>query len=106
MKIKELNLPRNIDKLIQCKPNSEDIVFTHGDYCLPNIIIDNEGNIGFIDLGRSGNADKYQDIALAIRSIKYNLQNDKWVRLFVNTYGIETIDNNKLEYYILLDEFF
>lgn len=38
--------------------SEEDLVFTHGDYCLPNIFVDNE-TISFLDLGKAGIADKW-----------------------------------------------
>lgn len=96
-------------ELLNNKPETEDLVFTHGDYCLTNIIIDEETNIGFIDMGRGGIADRYQDIALAIRNIKYNLNLEdanKYIELFFKEYGINSPDIKKIEYYILLDELF
>lgn len=87
-------------------PPREDLVFTHGDYCLPNIILKDTKVSGFIDLGRAGVADRYQDLALAVRSLKYNLQSDKLVDLFFEIYGIEDVDQSKVDFYILLDEFF
>jgi aminoglycoside phosphotransferase len=92
-------------ELLIAKPAREDLVFTHGDYCLPNIIINNGDISGFIDWGRGGVADRYQDLALAARSLEYNFD-AKWIPLFFKEYGIDNIDYSKIEYYKLLDEFF
>ncbi len=93
------------EKLISQMPSSEDLVFTHGDYCLPNIII-HEGKVnGFIDWGRAGIADRYQDIALAVRSITRNFGKE-YTEVFLEEYGLAQIDRTKIEYYQLLDEFF
>jgi kanamycin kinase/aminoglycoside 3'-phosphotransferase-3 len=83
----------------------EDLVFSHGDYCLPNIFLEGGEITGFIDLGRAGIADKWQDIALAIRSLEYNLKSDKYIDLFFRYLEIEP-DYEKIKYYILLDELF
>ena len=93
-------------ELIDTRPSSEDLVFTHGDYCLPNVLIKNFELSGFIDLGRSGIADRYQDLALCARSIKYNFTDPELVSIFFTEYGINTIDEDKLRFYQLLDEFF
>jgi aminoglycoside phosphotransferase len=93
------------EELLLKKPTSEDLVFTHGDYCLPNIIINGGKVSGFIDWGRAGVADKYQDLALAIRSITYNFGKEQ-VRHFIEEYGVKDLDESKVFYYQLLDEFF
>jgi kanamycin kinase/aminoglycoside 3'-phosphotransferase-2 len=90
--------------LIIKKPENEELVFTHGDYCLPNIIMDNDKVSGFIDMGRAGVADRHQDLALAIRSIRYNF-GEEMVPFFLNEYGFE-VDETKIKYYQLLDEFY
>lgn len=94
-------------ELIATRPAAEDLVFTHGDYCLPNILIHAEQNViaGFIDLGRAGIADRYQDIALAARSLAYNF-GSQWVPLLFEAYGLDPVDHAKIAYYQLLDEFF
>ena len=92
----------------------EDIVLTHGDYCLPNIFV-KDGNIsGFIDLGKMGPADRWQDIALAIRSLDHNF-NGKYSdgkkkydfdpQMLLDELGI-AMDEEKYRYYFLLDELF
>lgn len=93
------------EELLVTKPSDEDLVFTHGDYSLANIIIDNGDIGGFIDWGRAGISDRYQDLAIAARSLA-NKFDAKWVPLLFKEYGIENIDYSKLEFYKLLDEFF
>ncbi|MBM7571686.1 APH(3') family aminoglycoside O-phosphotransferase [Aquibacillus albus] len=102
---KDLKARELFEELISKKPINEELVFTHGDYCLPNIIIDKDKVSGFIDLGRAGISDRYQDLALAVRSITYNFGKEH-VPLFLKAYGIEKLDESKIFYYQLLDEFF
>lgn len=92
-------------ELLLLKPLDEDLVFTHGDYCLPNILIYQRKIAGFVDLSRAGIADRYKDIALALRSIRSNLGGGL-EQNFLNEYGVIEPDHKKIEYYMLLDEFF
>jgi aminoglycoside phosphotransferase len=94
-------------ELIESKPNDEDLVFTHGDFCLPNIIVSNEKVSGFVDWERGGIADRYQDIALLFRSFDFNVgDTEQFEDLFCGGYGIEKLDKDKIKFYIMLDEFF
>lgn len=103
------------DLLTWLKDNrpAENLVFSHGDYCLPNIFINQNKVSGFIDLGRSGIADKYQDIALCYRSLKHNFEGryggkiyeDFNADILFDKLGIEP-DWDRIRYYILLDELF
>jgi len=92
--------------LIESQPQEEDVVFTHGDYCLPNILIDPAQMHlnGFIDWGRAGVADRYHDLALAARSLTYNF-GPGWEPLLWEKYGLPYLDHAKIEFYQLLDEF-
>ena len=98
--------------LMENKPEIEP-VFSHGDYCLENIFIDQSGISGFVDLGKSGIADKWQDIALCYRSLRYefekafsNRRHDYYhPDLLFEKLGIEP-DWHKIRYYMLLDELF
>ncbi|MFW9991350.1 MAG: APH(3') family aminoglycoside O-phosphotransferase [Candidatus Odinarchaeota archaeon] len=92
-------------ELLATKIGIEDLIFTHGDYCLPNILIYDGKLSGFIDMGNAGISDRYQDVALCVRSITYNF-GEKLVPIFLQEYGLETVDWHKIEFYQLLDEFF
>ena len=93
------------DELTKYKPTEADLVFTHGDYCPDNLIVHYGVVAAFIDMGRGGVADRYQDLALAIRSLKHEgLEN--LIPLFLQNYGLTYLDENKLRFYTLMDEFF
>jgi aminoglycoside phosphotransferase len=89
------------------RPLPEDRAFTHGDYCLPNILLDPATFqvTGFVDWGRAGVADRYHDLGIAVRSIRRNL-GPECVAPFFAAYGISTVDWGKVDYYIQLDELF
>ncbi|MFC5472296.1 APH(3') family aminoglycoside O-phosphotransferase [Cohnella suwonensis] len=93
-------------ELQRTRPSSEDLVFAHGDYCLPNILINKDRLSGFIDLGKAGIADRYQDVALAIRSLRHNYGTNKYSDYFLECYGIDRVDGDKVNYYILMDELY
>lgn len=92
------------EELLSKRPADEDLVFTHGDYCLPNVMVDRGGISGFVDWGRAGVADRYKDIALVVRSLERNSGEDLALAFF-ETYGLSGYDAEKIEYYKLLDEF-
>lgn len=106
--------PQELIEWLKNNKPEEDIVLTHGDYCLPNIFIKDNAICGFIDLGKMGPADGWQDVAIAIRSLKHNFDgrytNGKYVfdfkpQMLLDELGIE-FDRQKYKYYLLLDELF
>ena len=98
---------------LQNNTPDEEPVLTHGDFCLPNVILKNDALSGLIDLGRAGIADKWCDIALCYRSLRDNYDG-KYSGTKINGFQSSllfdmlelTPDWDKLRYYLLLDELF
>ena len=68
----------------------------HGDYCLPNILLSDWRLAGFIDLGSSGISDRHIDILWGIWTLKYNLGTTALTDRFLDAYGRDRIDIEKL----------
>lgn len=71
-------------------------VLIHGDYCLPNIILNKWRFSGFIDVGNGGLGDRHIDILWGIWTLKYNLKTAEYTDRFKDAYGRDIIDDNKL----------
>lgn len=93
-----------LDLLRADRPAMEDLVVCHGDASLPNIMAGDAGFAGIIDCGRLGVADRWQDLAIAIRSIRFNC-GDAYVPAFLAAYGADW-DEARFRYYNTLDELF
>jgi aminoglycoside phosphotransferase len=106
--------PHNVGKppetlladLTRMRPADEDLVVTHGDACWPNFILRPDGRVGIVDLGRMGVADRYQDLALFVRSGQRNAADLDLPTLLRRHYPLAQLDDAKLEFYRELDELF
>ncbi|WP_231512451.1 APH(3') family aminoglycoside O-phosphotransferase [Paucibacter sp. KBW04] len=86
-------------------PMQTELVLTHGDYSLDNILLDEAGEVsGVIDLGRLGVADRYQDLAIAWNCLQEF--GSAAQQAFVSAYGIPSPDPHKIALHLCLDEFF
>ncbi len=71
-------------------------VLIHGDYCLPNIILDNWRFSGFIDVGNGGISDRHIDLLWGIWTLMFNLGTSRWTDRFMDAYGRDRIDPDLL----------
>lgn len=97
------------DLLLSYQSEEADLVLCHGDVCMPNIMMEGTSLSGFIDVVGIGINDYHLDIAIALRTLRYNFElyghtfSKEYQELFLQTYG-RTIDSKKITFYILLDE--
>ena len=68
----------------------------HGDYCLPNILLDDWRFSGFIDLGNGGVGNRHVDLYWGAWTLCFNLGTDEFRSLFFDAYGRELIEPDAL----------
>lgn len=71
-------------------------VLLHGDYCLPNVMLDGWRLSGFIDLGNGGVGDRHIDLFWGAWTLWFNLKTDAYRDRFFDAYGRDKIDENIL----------
>ena len=102
--------PKELLSWLKSHQPPEDRVVTHGDFCLPNLFTDGKRFTGFIDVGHAGAGDRWMDLALGWRSLKHN-SDGHYGKTYPNINPDDLFratgvpkDEEKLGYYILLDE--
>ena len=85
-------LHRLEEACIYLHPRVSDTTLIHGDYCLPNIIINKWKSSTFIDVGNAGVGDRHYDLYWGLWSLHYNLHTDKYDRCFLDAYGSNLVD--------------
>lgn len=66
-------------------------VLTHGDYCLPNVMLDTWRFSGFLDVGGGGLGDRHLDLFWGIWSLGYNLKTNRYATRFLDAYGRDAV---------------
>lgn len=73
--------------LTKGKDALKDKVLLHGDYCLPNIILNNWKFSGFVDVGYGGVGDRHIDLFWGTWTLWYNLKTNRYRDRFLDAYG-------------------
>jgi kanamycin kinase len=97
---RHLDLPAALRELERLRPDDEDLVVCHGDYCPPNALITDGQVTGYVDLGELGVADRWWDLGVASRAITWNY-GPGLEGLFLAAYGA-TPDPQRQAFYRLL----
>ncbi|MHB9143503.1 MAG: aminoglycoside 3'-phosphotransferase [Paludibacter sp.] len=100
---------RSVDEAWQAVEKNKHLLKTdtllHGDYCLPNIILNDWKFGGFIDLVGSGVGDRHVDIFWAIWSLSFNLKTNIYRERFIDAYGRCNIDEDLLRVVAAIEVF-
>lgn len=93
-------------RLVRDRDFVQNDVFTHGDLCMANIILDRDATAveGIIDWGTAGIGDVHRDLMALSWSVEANL-GERWVPRFYEAWNGE-IDAFRVEYFGDLDMFF
>ncbi len=98
----DLTAEAAVRRLEATRPDGEDRVVCHGDYCLPNVMISGGEAVGFLDLGELGVADRWWDLAVATWSVTWNL-GPGHEDAFLAAYGVEPDPERTAWYRLLYD---
>jgi len=104
--------PRNVGTAPQvllarlsANPPEQDLVVVHGDATLTNLIVDAQGDVGFVDCGSAGCGDRYIDLAVLADQIE-EYHGTEAAAHFVRAYGLRSWDSAKALYFSDLYELF
>jgi aminoglycoside phosphotransferase len=71
-------------------------VLIHGDYCLPNVLVENDRLVGLVDVGRAGLGDPRDDLAAGVWTLDYNFGHG-YAPDFLDAYGAPAMTHRDLE---------
>ncbi|MBQ8638977.1 MAG: aminoglycoside 3'-phosphotransferase [Lachnospiraceae bacterium] len=83
-------------ELVSEKKMKQDTLI-HGDFCLPNVMLDDWKFSGFIDTGLAGVGDRHIDLYWVLWSLQYNLKTDRYTDYFIDLYGRDQVDREILK---------
>ena len=103
--VKHLDIESAYKYAIERKDMLKKEVLLHGDYCLPNIMLDDFRFSGFIDVGNGGVGDRHIDLFWGAWTLNFNLKTDKYRDRFFDCYGRENVDLEKIKLISVIETF-
>lgn len=77
----------------------------HGDYCLPNVMLENWQFRGFLDVGGGGVGDRHFDLFWGIWTLFFNLKTERYTNRFLDAYGRDRVDPEMLRIIAAIERF-
>ena len=77
----------------------------HGDFCLPNIILQDWKLRALIDFDHAGIGDRHVDLFWALWSLRFNLKTDRYAARFLDAYGRDRVDPEVLQLIAAIEVF-
>ena len=77
----------------------------HGDYCLPNILLDHWKFSGFIDVGFGGLGDRHIDVFWGAWTLFFNLKTNAYYDRFLDAYGRDVLQTELLRTVAAIESF-
>lgn len=99
------SIEKAYEYLVNNKIKEEKLCFSHGDLSIPNVFYKDDKITGFIDLGDSGIADIWYDIAILVKSLRRNYETEEAEKYLFKKLNIKP-NYDVIEYYILLTDLF
>lgn len=106
LKASEQRSPQEVlGQLHQRKHCATDLVFTHGDFCMPNILVKNWKINGYVDWAIAGISDRHRDLMCVLDSVEHNCGAEA-LPFFFEEYGLAEVDMAKIAFFRDLDLFY
>lgn len=103
--LKHLNADEAYKYICERKDALENNVLLHGDYCLPNIMLDGFKFSGFIDVGNGGVGDRHIDLFWGAWTLNFNLKTDMYRDRFFDAYGRDLVDKKIIRLVSVIESF-
>ena len=103
--LKHLNADEAYKYICERKNALKNNVLLHGDYCLPNIMLDGFKFSGFIDVGNGGVGDRHVDLFWGAWTLNFNLKTDMYRDRFFDAYGRDAVDEEVIRLVSVIESF-
>ena len=96
-RVASLTVEEAYDLVMKNRDTLKSDTLLHGDYCLPNVMLDGWRFSGFIDLDGAGMGDRHVDLYWGAWTLKFNLKTDIYRGRFFDAYGRDRVDADMID---------